>query len=226
MFLHATVTGWSEYKCAIYWGWRKLSPKQDLGAEPTAMELVGPNSICQDIKDLYQDVYQLCWLPRRGWCEEATEEQLCKEVLDSIKECLWLKQLPAQPEREQMQLSADAPLPDPCMAFTAMNCSTYEKFTAMNWEMYEEIVALMMDAHQWAFLAAVILEKQMERMSCSISHQCSTSCWHSSSHWCSSSCRRSRSSGLWEGRFPGNLMPWETWGQIKNPQVNTHPGGR
>ena len=31
--------------------------------EPTAMELVGPDSTCQDIEDLYQDVYQLQRLP-------------------------------------------------------------------------------------------------------------------------------------------------------------------
>ena len=59
------------------------------------MELVGPDSMCQDIEDLYQDVYQFCRLPGRGGCEEATEEHLHKEGLDLIKECLSLKQLPA-----------------------------------------------------------------------------------------------------------------------------------
>ena len=49
------------------------------------MELVGPSSKYQDIKDLYRDVYQLWRLPGRGQCKE---ECLCLEVLDSIKECL------------------------------------------------------------------------------------------------------------------------------------------
>ena len=52
MFLHATMTGQSEYEHAICWGWWGPSPKQDLGAEPTAMELVGLTSMYQDIKDL------------------------------------------------------------------------------------------------------------------------------------------------------------------------------
>ena len=88
MFLHATVISQSEHECAIHWGQRKPSPKQDLGAEPTTMELVGPDCTCQDIKDLYQDIYQLHRLPGRGQCEEAMEENLHKEILDSIKEHL------------------------------------------------------------------------------------------------------------------------------------------
>ena len=78
MFLHATTTGCSEHNCAI---WREHSPEQDLGVEPTAVELIGPDSMHQDIEDLYQDVYQLQRLPGRGWCEEATKDHLHKEIL-------------------------------------------------------------------------------------------------------------------------------------------------
>ena len=62
------------------------------------MELVGPDSTRQDTEDLYQDVYQLWRLPRKGQCEEAMEECFCLEVLDSIKEHLELNWLSAQPE--------------------------------------------------------------------------------------------------------------------------------
>ena len=79
MFLHAAATGWSEHNCTICWGWREPSPKQDLGVEPTAMELATLDSMCQDIKNLYQDVYQLHRLSRRGQCKEAMEECPCKE---------------------------------------------------------------------------------------------------------------------------------------------------
>ena len=91
MFLHATATGQSEHECTIHQRQREPLPKWDIGAEPTAMELVGPNLTCQDIEDLYQDVYQLQRLPRRGQCEEATKVHLCKEVIDLIKENLQLK---------------------------------------------------------------------------------------------------------------------------------------
>ena len=86
--LHATITGKSEHDCTIHLGQREPSPERDLGAEPTAMELAGPESTCQDIEDLYWDMYQLWRLPRRGQGEKATEDHLWGEILDSIKECL------------------------------------------------------------------------------------------------------------------------------------------
>ena len=225
MFLHAAVTGWSEHECTICWVQREPSPKWDLGVEPTTMELVGPDSMCQDTKDLYWDVYQLHRLPEKGQCEEATEEQLHKEVLDSIKEHLWLKQLPTHPEREQMQLPADAPQPNPHMAFAAMNCSTYE-FSAMNRETYEEMMALMRDNHQQALVAAAILEEWMERMSCSASWQCPTSCHWSSRHWWSSSHRRSRSLGQWQEGSQVTSCYGEPKVSLESPQANSHQGGK
>ena len=49
MFLHATATGQSEHDHAICHDQREPSLEQDLGVEPTAMELVGPDSTHQDI---------------------------------------------------------------------------------------------------------------------------------------------------------------------------------
>ena len=137
----------------------------------------------QDIEDLSWDVYQLYRLPRRGWCEEAMVEWLCKAILDSIKEYLHLKWPPTQLEHEWMQLPANTPQPDPQMTFAAVKCSTYEKFTATNWDLDEEMMALARDTHQWTLVAAAILEEKMERMSHSSSCQC----------YSSHQCRRSQS---------------------------------
>ena len=73
------------------------------------MEIVGPNSMCQDIQELYRDMYQLCRLLMRGRCEEGMEEHLCQEILESIKEHLQLKQPSTPPEAEQKQFSANTP---------------------------------------------------------------------------------------------------------------------
>ena len=62
-----------------------------------------------------------------------------------------------------MQLPANNPWPNPCMAFAAVKHSTYEKFAATNQDLYE-MMAPMKDTHQWALAAAVVLEEQMERM--------------------------------------------------------------
>ena len=64
------------------------------------MELIHPNSTREDIQDLYQDMYQLQRLPKRGWCEEATEECLHQDILSLFKEHLWLKWPSAQLEEK------------------------------------------------------------------------------------------------------------------------------
>ena len=85
------------------------------------MELIHPDSTQEDIEYLHWDVYQLQRLPERGQCKEATKECLHKEILDSIKEHLWLKQPSAQLEGKQRQLPAGIPQPDPCTEFAAAN---------------------------------------------------------------------------------------------------------
>ena len=57
MFLHTMATGQSEHDHTIHWGRREPLPRQDLGMEPTAMELIHPNSTWEDIEGLYWDVY-------------------------------------------------------------------------------------------------------------------------------------------------------------------------
>ena len=195
MFQHAMVTGWNEYKCTIWCGQREPLPGWDLLAEPTAMELIGPDSTHQDISELYWNIYQLSKLPRQGRSEEATEKQIHQEVLDAI--------------------AGWHPPACPCTAFTAMDHGMYEKFTAANCGMYEEIMALTRDAHQWALVAAGILEEQMERMSHSKGCQCSISYQNSSSCWCSSSWQHSAS----------HRRSWSLGWQEESPKVTSHQGG-
>ena len=137
IFLHAAVTGWSKHDYTICWGLREPLPKWDLGVESTTMELVCPNSTQEDIENLYWEVYQLQKLPRRGQCEGANEECLHKEILNSCKECLQLKQPSTQPEGEWRQLLADIPQSDPHTEFATANCWTYEKFTTVKQDLYE-----------------------------------------------------------------------------------------
>ena len=148
MFQHTTVTGQSAYEHAICRGQRKPLPESDLSADPTAIKLFSPNSQHQDIKALYHDVYQLYRLPRWSRCEEVMAEQLCKEILDCIKECLRLKQPSRQQVKQWMQLLVDNPRPDPHTAFATTNQSTYE-----------EMMALTRDAQQWSLVGAVILKE-------------------------------------------------------------------
>ena len=187
-FLHATATGKSEHNHTIHQGRREPSVEQDLGVEPTTMELISPDSTWEEIAELYWDVYQLQRLPTRSCCEEGMEQHLHQEVLDSIKEHLWHKWLSALLEAEQKWRPVNAHRPDPQVEFAAMHHATYEQFPAMQWDSCEEALALTRYAHQHALMAAAILEKKMECMSHSLSCQCSGSHQHSGSCQCSGSC--------------------------------------
>ena len=131
MFQHAAVTGQSAHEHAICWSQREPSPEWDLLAEHSAMELINGDSRHQNIKALYYNVHLLCRLPGQSRCKEQTAEQLCKEILGSIKEHLRLQQPPKQWVRQQMQQLAKNPRPDPPMAFTTVNQRAYKETMAL-----------------------------------------------------------------------------------------------
>ena len=106
-----------------------------------------PISTQEDIGDLYLDVYQLRRLPRRGQCEEAAEKCLCKDILNSLKEHLWLKWPSTQLEGECRQAPVNVTQPDPCLEFVAANCHMYEEFTAVKQDLCEGMLALVRDTH-------------------------------------------------------------------------------
>ena len=103
MFAHVEVTGQREHDWAICLGWWQPSPKWDLGVESSTMDLISLGTPWDEISVIYNEVYQLQRLPRRSLCNGETEEQVCQEILDSIKECLWHRQGPMQLEGELKQ---------------------------------------------------------------------------------------------------------------------------
>ena len=188
MFSHTAANGWSKHDHAICQGQREPSPDWNLGAEPTAMELIHPDSMWEDIGGLYQDVYQLWRLPRRGQWEEATEECLHQDVLNSLKEHLWLKWPSMPPEEQCRQNPVNVPWLDAQLEFVTANCHTHEEFMALKEDSCEGMLAIARDTHWQALVADAILRDKIEWLRHSISWQCSGSCWHSGSHWCSGSC--------------------------------------
>ena len=88
MFLHVEAMGQREYNCAICLGRWEPSVEQDMKAEPSAIELVSPDSTREEIAEIYHDVYQLQRSLGMMSCDEEMEACLCQEILDSIKECL------------------------------------------------------------------------------------------------------------------------------------------
>ena len=82
MFTHAMATGQKEHDQAIHWGWQQPSAKWDLGAEPSTIDLIGPEMSQAEIRVIYNDIYQLWRSPRRSPCDEETGERIYQEILD------------------------------------------------------------------------------------------------------------------------------------------------
>ena len=141
-------------------------------------------------------------------CWGRREEHICQEVLDSIKECLWCKQLSTLPEAEQKWRLADACRPNPQAECAAVHHTTHEQFATMQQDSCKEALTLARYAHQCALVAVAILEEKMEQMSCSLSH------WHLGSNQHSGSCQCSGSHWHWRSQSLG-------W-QREDPQVMSY----
>ena len=184
MFAHTVATGQKEYDCAICWGWQQPLPEWDLSAEPSAVELIGPRSTREQIRGVYNDMYQLQRSPGKCPCDVVMEERTCHEILDSIKECLLCRWDCAQPEEGPRWSSNGASRPDLLAKFQDRMCATYDHFKDLREESCEEALAVVKDTHWWALVATALLKEKIERLSHSLScgHWLSRSYKHSGSH--------------------------------------------
>ena len=62
------------------------------------MELVGYRTTCEEVFNLYQEVYQLKKNPGPVPGDQEVEDQIHQEILDLLKEYIWHRQSPAHPE--------------------------------------------------------------------------------------------------------------------------------
>ena len=95
MFLHASARGWREYDHGVCWGRWEPSVERDLEVEPFAIELIDPESTREEIAEIYHNVYQLWRSLWKMLCDGKMEKCIHQEILDSIKECLQQRQVPA-----------------------------------------------------------------------------------------------------------------------------------
>ena len=100
---------------------------------------------------------------------------LHQDVLDSVKEYLWLKWPFAQPEEQHRQTPASVPQPDAWLKFVAANYCKHEGFTPLKEDSCKGMLAIVRDAHHQALVAVAMLEDRIEWLSFSVSWQCSSS---------------------------------------------------
>ena len=119
--------------------------------------------------DIHCDVYHLQRSLGKLPCDEEMEEHLHQEILDSIKEHLWHKWVPALPGEELSWHPAGTPRHNPQANYSTRNCATYDRFNDMKWCSCEEALAVVRDNQQQALVAAALLEDKIEKLSCSLS---------------------------------------------------------
>ena len=157
--------------------------------KPSTMGLIGPITSRNEIRKIYNKVYQLKRAPGVNPCDMETVGNICQEILDSIKEYLCHREDHAQPTEEPGQRSTSTSRPDPQSNYQQGVCVTYDHFRDLKEGSCEQAMAVAWDAHRQALVATALLKDKIKRLSHSLSHSCQ---WSGSHRQSSSHQRRSR----------------------------------
>ena len=131
-------------------------------------------------------------------CDPETEEEICWEILDSLKECLqhrWGSALPEEEPRQSL-ISKRTCRTTAQAEFHGRAQDTYDNFQNRWQESCEKALRVAQDAHHQALVAAALLKGHIKRLGHSVSHGWSSSqhpsgsCQHSCSRGCTRSCKR------------------------------------
>ena len=97
---------WSAWRNTrgICQGHQQPSPERSPLVEVSAMGLLTPQTMLEEILALYQEVYQLRRDPGEVQRSDDTVEETWTEILGTLKECLWYRQDPTQPEESKEPL--------------------------------------------------------------------------------------------------------------------------
>ena len=76
-----------------------------------------------------------------------TEDNICQEILDSVKECLEHRWDHAQPEERPRQNPTSTSKPDPWAKFQERMHTTYDHLKDVRERSCEEALAIAQDAH-------------------------------------------------------------------------------
>ena len=107
---HAKTAGLMEYHhgiCQSHW---QPSPERSPQAGASAMGLLTPETMLEEILVLYQEVYQLKRDPGEVQHSNNAAEEAHSEILKVVKACLWYRQGSSQPEepRQTPRMKAEA----------------------------------------------------------------------------------------------------------------------
>ena len=152
MFVHATESGWKEVEsliCCHCWGGHpRLDPKADV----SAIQLVGFQTSREEIRELFHQVFMLKRLPRPLPCGPKWAQDIPRDILSSLKDCLW------QRRGDSLEGSIGLEPSSACLSHSQNRTSWRERQGMFG----KHELAEAKEAHQWALAAASILEERIE----------------------------------------------------------------
>ena len=154
----------------IHWGCQHGLPHLDPQADVSTIWSVGPWTSREELRDLYHQVYKLRRLPGSPLCRPEQVHELTRDVVASLKNCLWGRG-GKQPRGCKEPEPADT-------------CPSQDRTPQrMRWDILaERELAEAREAHQWVLAAATVLEETIERLSQSTTRCRAGPCAPSQSH--------------------------------------------
>ena len=149
MFKHAADEGQKEAEWMVCWGHQQGLPKLDPEVDIAAIQLVGPQTMREEIQSLYLEVYKQQRLPG----SPPGESELMKEVTSSFKDCQGWKEEKMSGATARYQPTNTQPM--------RRRASGREKRESS----VEKSLATVREAHQKVLAAAATLEGEIERLS-------------------------------------------------------------
>ena len=98
MFAPVKAARLKKYHRGICQGYWQPSPGRSPQVEVSAMGLLTPQTMHEEILALYKEVYQLKRDPGEVQCSEDAVEETYIEILETLRECLWCRQGSTQSE--------------------------------------------------------------------------------------------------------------------------------
>ena len=177
------AAGQKEYDHGICQGCQQPFLERDLWVEVPTMGLLAQETTWEEIMALYHQVYQLKRNPREVPCSEDTMEETCLEILEMLKECLWHRWGPTQPERELRKRTSRMPAQAEFQNQAHVAYDHFHQFWNRQQESQKETLWVARDAHCWVLATAAILEGHIQQLSQSVSHGQHGSWGQLGSHW-------------------------------------------
>ena len=156
MFEHVRAASLMEYHHGIHLGHWQPSPEKSPQVGVSAMGLLTPETMLDEILVFYQEVYQLKRDPGEVQCSAGAAEEAHIEILDVLKVCLWHRQGSSWPDEPRWtpRMQTEVKYHDQ----TKATCGYFSSFQTWQQQPREEALRVAREAHHQMLVAVAMLE--------------------------------------------------------------------